>query len=158
MITTELKRPGQRPTVVAIFSFRHDAHLVPDLIENIAPMVDGWIAFDDTASTAFFSDEWGRRRALIEAALGIGARWILAVDPDERVERRVAGRMARLTRTSEPTAWLFRMREMYAPDRFRIDGLWGRKEQARLLSLHDGMKFDLPQFHAPWQAIYPQYR
>ena len=81
MITTELKRPGQRPNVVAIFSFRHDAHLVPDLIENIAPMVDGWIAFDDTASTAFFSDEWGRRRALIEAALGIGARWILAVDP-----------------------------------------------------------------------------
>jgi hypothetical protein len=158
MITTELKRPGQRPNVVAIFSFRHDAHLVPDLIENIAPMVDGWIAFDDTASTTFFSDEWTRRRALIEAALAVGARWILAVDPDERVERRAADRLARLTRTTEPTGWLFWLREMYAPDRYRVDGLWRKKEQARLLSLHEGMTFDLPALHAPWQAIHPAYR
>lgn len=158
MITTELRRPGTRPNVVAIFSFRYDAHLVPDLIENIAPIVDGWIAWDDTASTAFFSNEWDRRRALIETALGLGARWILALDPDERIERRVADRLARLTRPSEPTAWLFWLREMYAPDRFRVDGLWRTKEQARLLSLHEGMNFDLPALHAPWQAIHPAYR
>jgi hypothetical protein len=158
MITTELRQPGTRPNVVAIFSFRYDAHLVPDLIENIAPIVDGWIAYDDTASTERFSDEWQRRRALIETALALGARWILALDPDERVERRVADRLRWLTRTDEPTAWLFWLREMYAPDRYRVDGLWRKKEQARLLSLHHGMNFDLPPFHAPWQGIYPQYR
>ncbi|MGV8841626.1 MAG: hypothetical protein ACWA6X_15150, partial [Bauldia sp.] len=139
-------------------SFRYDGHLVPDLIENIAPVVDGWIAYDDTASTEAFSSEWGRRRALVEAALAAGARWILALDPDERVERRLADRLVRLTRPDEPTAWLFRLREMYAPDRFRVDGLWGKKRQARLLSLHDGMTFDLPALHAPWHAIHPRYR
>lgn len=158
MITVHLKRPGVRPGIVGIFSFRYDAHLVPDLIANIEPMVDGWISFDDRGSRELFSSEWARRRALVEAALGTGARWILALDPDERIERRVARRIARLTRTDEPTAYLFRLREMYAPDRYRVDGLWGRKEQARLLSLHDGMTFDLPALHAPWQAMFPGYR
>ena len=37
-----LQRP---PRVLALFSFRHDAHLVQDLIENIRPMVDGWVSY-----------------------------------------------------------------------------------------------------------------
>ncbi|MCC6734933.1 MAG: hypothetical protein IT534_02255 [Bauldia sp.] len=158
MITTELRRRHARPNVVAIFSFRYDAHLVPDLITNIAPVVDGWVAYDDRASTEVFSNEWVRRKALIETAQSLGARWILAIDPDERVERRLANRLPRLTRTDQPTAWLFRLREMYAPDRFRVDGLWRTKQRARLLSLHDDLRFDLPELHAPWQAIYPRYR
>ena len=104
MITTELRRRHARPNVVAIFSFRYDAHLVPDLITNIAPVVDGWVAYDDRASTEVFSNEWVRRKALIETAQSLGARWILAIDPDERVERRLANRLPRLTRTDHAAA------------------------------------------------------
>ncbi|MES0162583.1 hypothetical protein [Mesorhizobium sp. C268A] len=36
-----------RQRTVAVFSYRYDAHLVADLITNIDPVVDGWIAYDD---------------------------------------------------------------------------------------------------------------
>lgn len=36
-----------RQRTIAVFSYRYDAHLVPDLIANLDPIVDGWIALDD---------------------------------------------------------------------------------------------------------------
>src|SRR5687767_7745742 len=78
------------PRVLAVFSFRYDFHLVPDLIANIEPMVDGWISYDDRSGGPPFSGEPLRRRALVEKAVELGARWMLAVDPDERFECGVA--------------------------------------------------------------------
>ena len=58
-----------RPLVLGVFSFRDDAHLVPGLIENIGPMVDGWIAWDDRSSDSPFGDQRQRRKALLDAAV-----------------------------------------------------------------------------------------
>jgi hypothetical protein len=148
----------RRPNVLAIFAFRYDAHLVPDLIANIEPMVDGWIAYDDRAGGAAFSGEPARRKALVEKAMALGARWILAADPDERFEHRLAGRMADLTAPSEPRAYVFNLREMFSPTEYRVDGVWGTKRQARLLSLHPGMNFDLPPLHSVWTDLHRRYR
>ena len=57
-----------RPMILAIFSYRYDAELVPDLLANVSPAVDGWVAFDDRASGDLFSSEPRRRRLLIERA------------------------------------------------------------------------------------------
>jgi hypothetical protein len=157
--STRTRRGGvRRPVVVAIFAYRYDAHLVPDLIANIEPMVDGWIAYDDRAGGEPFAGEPGRRKALVEKAMEIGARWILAVDPDERFETRLARRMADLTAPSEPRAYLFNLREMFSPTEYRVDGVWGTKRQTRLLSLQPGMNFDLPALHSAWQNIHAGYR
>ena len=51
-------------TLTAAGAFRYDAHLVPGLLANIEPMVDGWISYDDRGSDAEFSDEPARRRPL----------------------------------------------------------------------------------------------
>ena len=82
--------------VLGVFSFRHDAHLVPGLVENIRPMVDGWVAYDDRSSDSPFGDERLRRKALLDAAVAQGARWILALDPAERIESALAGRIRNL--------------------------------------------------------------
>ncbi len=136
---------------MAVFSFRYDAHLVPDLLANVKPMVDGWISFDDRAGAGLFSDEPARRHALLSAARDIAARWVLAIDPDERLEARAASLLPRLTAGDDLAAYSVRIREMFAPDRYRVDGVWGRKWQYRIFRLPDGaFGPDTRALHGAW--------
>ena len=139
MMSAEIK-PGRPVRVLAVFSFRYDAHLVPAMIENIAPMVDGWIAYDDRASNALYSNEVRRRAMLLRAARNAGAAWALAIDPDERFEDGMAAAMPALLADTATGVHTFALREMYAPDTYRIDGICGEKRQGRLLSLKDGAR------------------
>ncbi|MCB1496981.1 MAG: hypothetical protein KDJ86_14425 [Bauldia sp.] len=153
MLTTEFFSRGWRlpwrrkPRTVAVFSFRYDAHLVPDLIENLRPMVDGYISYDDRAATDLFSSEPERRALLIRAARDTGARWVLYMDPDQRLEQAAAQEMPKLTKAEGPVAWGFRLRELYAPDVYRNDGAWGRKIRYRLFPLLDGQEFGTQALH-----------
>ena len=135
-----------------MFSFRYEAHLVPDLLHNIRPLVDGWVAFDDRSSSETFSNEPDRRRLLLDHASRMGARWALAVDPDERFENGLAGAMASLTAPQGQTAYAFCFREMFAPDAYRVDGIWGRKRQIRLFSLGEMPPYNM-EIHSPWLPI-----
>src|SRR5262245_55996516 len=85
------------PRVVAIFSFRYDAHLVPDLSENLRPIVDGYVADDDRGASEAYTDERVRKAMLREAAREMGAKWILCMDPDERLEMAASERIKELT-------------------------------------------------------------
>ncbi|MBZ9732883.1 hypothetical protein LB534_06410 [Mesorhizobium sp. CA18] len=158
MITIEMKPPRRRRgrwfwsqrKIVAVFSYRYDQHLVPDLIANLEPVVDGWIAYDDRASEGLFSSEPQRRRALIAAAHEAGADWVLAMDPDERLEQAVAGRIGRLTSGSRRIAWGFRCRELYTPASYRIDGRWGQKMQHRLFAAYPPDRYRSKELHGAW--------
>jgi hypothetical protein len=152
------QRRRRAPHVVAVFSFRYDAHLVPALLDNIGPMTDGWVAYDDTGSTGLFSEEVDRRLSLLQAARETGASWALAVDPDERFESGLASRIDRLTRREGPYAYSFALREMYSPDEYRIDGLWGEKRIARLLCLTRGISRPAGQLHLSWSSFVPGVR
>ena len=121
-----------KPPVIAVFSFRYDSHLVPDLIENISPFVDGWVSYDDRQSGELFSNESKRRLILIGEARKLGARWILAIDPDERLESAAVNRFRALTRWNRNVAWNFWLRELYEPNVYRVDGIWGWKRMPRL--------------------------
>lgn len=158
MIATHLK-PGWRwrrlawrrkPCIIAVFSFRYDHHLVPDLIANIEPMVDGWVSFDDRQASQVFSSEPERRRQLVAAAAGLGADYILGIDPDERLERRAARRMRELTENGQGRAFSFRLRELYGPDFYRVDGVWGRKRQFRLFPAFAPEAPRGPELHGRW--------
>jgi hypothetical protein len=158
MMTIEMKprrwRRGRwlwsRQKIIAVFSYRYDAHLVPDLIANLDPIVDGWIAYDDRQATDSFSSEPQRRRALLAAAHDAGADWILAMDPDERLEYGVAGRIGRMTAERGRIAWGFWCREMYTPTSYRVDGPWGRKIQHRLFRTFDPAHYQSKDLHGSW--------
>jgi hypothetical protein len=124
-----------KPRVVAIFSYRYDAHLVPDLIENITPLCDGWVSWDDRNAAAVFTGDAVRRHALYEAAFAAGAQWLLCVDPDERFEVGAAAHIRRMALVPGLTSWTFDLREMYTPTAWRSDGVWGRKRQRRLFRI-----------------------
>ncbi|MDX8477578.1 hypothetical protein RFN28_03680 [Mesorhizobium sp. VK24D] len=158
MITVEMKPPRRRrgrwlwsrQRIVAVFSYRYDAHLVPDLLANLDAIVDGWIAYDDRAANEIFSNEPQRRRALVAAAYEAGADWILAMDPDERLEIAVADRIGQLTRGSRRIAWGFRCREMYTPASYRVDGTWGQKMQHRLFGAYHPDRYRSKDLHGIW--------
>ena len=156
MISVQIK-PGARPNVLAIFSFRYDAHLVPALLANIEPAVDGWVFYDDRAGEGVFSNEVRRRTLLLNAARDAGARWALAVDPDERFETPLASCIGALT-ARPGRCYSFALREMYSPTAYRIDGVWGAKRQARLLSLEQGVIAPEGDLHLPWSRFVPHAR
>jgi glycosyltransferase involved in cell wall biosynthesis len=136
--------------VLAVFSYRYDAELVPDLLANIAPAVDGWVAFNDRDATDVFSSESQRRRLLIERARELGAAWVLAIDPDERIERGAATRIRALTREWRRIVWEFNLREMFTPTAYRVDGIWGSKMLGRLFPVFDGPLCSEQALHGSW--------
>lgn len=149
-------RAGRTPRVLGVFSFRYDAHLVPALIANIDPIVDGWISYDDRDASGLFSNEVQRRTALLQAARDAGADWALAVDPDERFEASLADAMPGLLDHSQARSHSFLLREMYSPNHYRVDGVWGTKRQPRLLSLREGVVTPPGDLHLSWTSFIPK--
>ena len=147
----------RRPRVVAIFSFRYDANLVPDLIENLRPIVDGFVAYDDRGAAEPYTDERVRKAALLDAARGMDARWVFCVDPDERLEDAASTLMPTMTKDTAPTIWNFRLREMYGSQAYRVDGIWGKKRIACLFPLLDGQVFSDAVLHGGRCPLNPDY-
>ena len=147
-----------RPTVLGVFSYRYDAELVPDLITHLQTIVDGFVSFDDTKAQELFSNEPARRRLLIERARELGATWVLAVDPDERFERALSTRIRLLTESPRRIVWQFKLREMYSTDSYRVDGIWGLKEQGRLFPVFDGPLCSERKLHGSWCNPTNKYR
>lgn len=121
--------------VLAAFSYRYDAHLVPDLLSNLAPVVHGWVALDDRASVSLYSSEPQRRRTLLAACRRLGAEWILSIDPDERLEDKAAARLPQLTAVATRPIWTLDLFELFAPGYYRADGIWGERQRQRLFPL-----------------------
>ena len=151
------KKSSRRARVVALFSFRYDAHLVPGLIENLRPIADGYIAYDDRSSASPYTDERQRRMFLLEAARELSAEWVLCVDPDERLEDATADLIPRMTKRDKPIIWKFRLREMYSPSAYRVDGIWGKKKIACLFPLLEGQIFSNAFLHGSRCPINPNY-
>jgi len=147
-----------RPRVLAVFSFRHDAHLVPALLKNLEPMVDGWVSYDDRSSPAPFSDECARRKALLDAAVAGGATWILAADPAERFEDALATRIRELIAAEGLVAYGFHVKEMYSPVDYRIDQGWNALKSRRLFSIRPGFAYDRHLFLDHWYPSDVAYR
>lgn len=136
--------------VLAAFSYRYDAHLVPGLLENLAQAVHGYVAWNDTGAEAELTPETVRRTLLLDEAKRLGARWILAVDPDERYEDALAARMPDLLARGEGNLWTFSLREMFSPDRYRTDGVWGGKSIMRLFPLRAANGVSTAVLHGNW--------
>ncbi len=138
------------PMVLAVFSYRYDAHLVPDLIENIRPSVHGFVAWDDRGAAAALSDEPTRRARLVDSARALGASWLLTVDPDERLERACADHLPQLLAEGDRTLWLFTIRDMFGPSHYRVDGFWGGKSAVRLFPIAAAGNYQDMALHGRW--------
>lgn len=154
MIECKMLRQARQgaPVVIAVFSYRYDAHLVPDFIENIRPLIHGYVAWDDRAATAEFTSEPERRNRLLDQAHRMGARWILALDPDERVETNFAKRLPEILALGDQNIWTFTLREMFTQDRYRTDGIWAAKRRITLFPAKAAKRKVDTALHGTWIA------
>jgi glycosyltransferase involved in cell wall biosynthesis len=150
-----------------------------DWLRNVPPQVDGVIALDDGSEDGSAErlashlsvlelvrrprrdggelDEAENRRLLYAAAARHRPDWLVAIDADERVERRFRRRaereIARLT-LAGATAASVEIRELWdRPDRMRVDGAWGEKRQARLFAWRPGIEADPQRLHGHWAPL-----
>ncbi len=144
--------------IIAIFSFRYEAHLVAALLENIRPFVHGYAYWDDRAAGPATGGEPNRRNHLNRAALAMGADWILGVDPDERFEDAMANKVPDLTQGHDNRVlWTFQLREMFTANDWRSDGVWGFKTQMRLYPASAAQQSVSRELHGPFVLITPDY-
>ncbi|MEP7334250.1 MAG: hypothetical protein ABI717_00585 [Actinomycetota bacterium] len=172
--------PVRRVRLFALVAVRDGMRHLPGLLANIAPHVDGVVALDDGSrdgSAEFLEgrpevvelirnpaerprwDEVANHRQLVAAALQHGAEWAQCIDHDERVERNFRTRAERVIARGGRlgvTAFSLSVLELWdAPDRYRADGVWGKKTKPTLFRLRADHEFDPRPLHgikAPLQS------
>jgi glycosyltransferase involved in cell wall biosynthesis len=164
--------------LLALVAARDERSELPGLIANLAPHVDGIVALDDGSvdgTGAWLEqqpavlevlqvdrgpwDEPRNHRLLVAAGVRHGADWLLSIDADERVEEQFRDRAERVIRRGGLLglqAFALRLRDLWdGEDRVRADGIWGRKQVARLFRACADHGFDESALHAhkaPLQA------
>lgn len=160
--------------LLALVPVRDELQLLPGLFASLAPQVDGVIALDDASTDG--SREWleqraevvellrapadragwddaANNRALTEAAVRNRADWVVCVDADERLERDFrprAERAIRRCRRFGVRAFALRLHDLWGShERYRVDGLWGRKWVARLFRPLPGDRYSSAPLHPP---------
>jgi hypothetical protein len=143
--------------LVLVFAYRYDYKLVPGLLKNTEGFVDDYVAYDDRNSTEIYSHEGSIRLSLIEEAKKRGADWILAVDPDERLEISAGKQIRRLIEKKEKIIYGFNFREMWSSDEYRVDGIWGKKKRFSLFPVFPDQQFMNLSVHSQWHPINSDY-
>ena len=167
------------PRILALLAFHDEIRFLPGYFQNVRTQVDGVVALDDGStdgSGEFASqqpymlqliripqrephiwDEPRNRRLLIEAAWAHNADWIIALDADERLERDFRARAIVEIERAENSgfqAFAVKYRELWDyADTYRLDGIWGRKSQARLFKARRDNEFDTRTFHGHWAPL-----
>ena len=63
-----------------------------------------------------------------------------------------------MTAVIEPMAWQFRLRELYTPTAYRVDGRWNKKTLTCLFPVLDGQIFSDAPLHGRRSPLNPEYR
>jgi hypothetical protein len=144
------------PRLFAVFSFKYDTRLLPDLIKNL-DFCDGFIIHDDRSNDQKWFHEGETRQMLIEKARKAGADWVLCVDPDERFELSAGQKIRTLIQKDEEVIYGFPFRELWNKTEYRIDGIWGKKVKYILFPIKEQQVFLNLPVHCPWAPINENY-
>ncbi|WP_423459018.1 glycosyltransferase family 2 protein [Ottowia sp. VDI28] len=155
------------PRIIALMQVRNESRCLQGCLDHLREHVDGLIALDDgstdgtpsilrgepslielLSNPASSDHQWREREnqvRLLYAARQHGAEWVLVCDADERYEemflKNLRGIAHSLSRWKLPGIG-FMFRELWdTPQQFRIDGIWGKKNQVRFFKLPSSTKF-----------------
>ncbi|CAB4913808.1 unannotated protein [freshwater metagenome] len=170
----------RRLRLIAVLAVRDEAAHLPSWLTNVAAQVDAIVALDDGSRDGSAEilrshssvaevlanpidrprwDEVGNHHALVACALRHGAEWIVALDADERLERRFRDRVERAIRRGRARgieAFALPVLDLWdSPHAFRVDGHWGSRRVPRLFRARADHDFDERPLHAakaPLQA------
>jgi len=143
--------------IIAVFSYRYDKELVPGLLDNIS-WVDDVVSIDDTDNKKLWVNEKEMRMKLKKMAIEKGADWILEIDPDERLEKNAENVFRALTKHKSKIVFEINLRELYEPNMYRIDGIWGRKKRRKLHPVYSGQEYKDKDIHFSGFPINKEYQ
>jgi len=145
--------------IFAVFSFRYDYKMVPDLLKNLEGIIDDYVFWDDRNrdETDLYFHEGKTRNWLINEAKRKGADWILGIDPDERFEKNAGTIIRQLIKEKKKIIYGFEYRELWSPDSYRIDGVWGSKKKFSLFPVFPDQEFMSLRVHCQWHPVNPGY-
>jgi hypothetical protein len=137
--------------LVACFGFRYEPQwLVDDLLKNIEGVADDVFTFDNRDCKDLWIDRETFNNTLREGARSLGADYMLVLAPDERLEKNAGAIIKQLVNRNSRKSYRFKLREMYTPTAYRIDGIWGKKGRVRLHYMHGAIgneNVDLNIYH-----------
>lgn len=135
--------------IIAAFAYRYEPDwLIDDLRENLS-WVDGFAELDDRDRSDLWGERGDRTQRLMEIARAMEPDWIFYTAPDERLEDRAARVLRRLARRPHGR-YSFALREMWTPDSYRVDGVWGAKRRSRFFRpgwKHGSRPLDVNLYH-----------
>lgn len=150
---------GRMIRVIAIVSYKFDADLLADLQENLRGIADECIIrFDEHGELLL--DEGRYRESMVREAEAAGADYVVSIDPDERFEKRTARKMQWLMRLhlGQRVLFEFNTRELYAPKKYRVDGIWGSKSRIMIFPIFADNIYSDAKLHSPHQPLNDGYR
>ena len=147
------------PRIIAAFAYRYEPDwMIEQLRENLS-WVDGFAELNDRARTETWGNTLERTAALMEIVREMGADWVYYTAPDERLEYRAGAVLRDLAERGKHDRYRLRLREMWTPDSYRSDGVWGRKWRTRFYrpgTSGKGRNVDLNIYHL--KMIEPENR
>lgn len=107
-------------------------HLVDELRANLA-WADCFVERDERSQGELWSVRRERNQKLIrQAREESDADWFLLMDPDERMQNGAEDEIREATEGPIGFRYSFPLRELWTPDQYRTDGIWGQKTRRRL--------------------------
>lgn len=140
-----------RNRLVALFGIKYEPDwLVEQLKENLRPFVDDFAILDCRDRDELWIHEGDYRVLLREEARKKKADWVLITSPDERLEDG-AGDVIRplIDNNHDRKIYNFKLRELYMPNKYRVDGIWGQKTRGRLFPLLPDNKHAYQKIQCP---------
>lgn len=131
--------------LVAMFGIKYEPDwLVDQLKENLKDWVDDFAILDcRDRKDELWIHEGEYRAELRKIAREMNANWVFHTSPDERWEKN-AGKAIRPL-VDDPiihkVIYSFNLREMWYPNEYRVDGIWGEKIRPRLYPLLPDNKY-----------------
>jgi hypothetical protein len=135
--------------IVAGFAYRYEPDwMIDQLRENLA-WVDGFAEINTRGRGDVWMPRLERVRAVQQLARDMDADWVLALDPDERLEDGAEATLRKLA-DGRHGRYSLRMRELWTPTAYRIDGTWGNRRRRRFYRLgnrHQAQPIDINIYH-----------
>ncbi|MGK0722262.1 hypothetical protein [Leucobacter sp. W1478] len=140
-------------------SYKFDQDHLEDLKKNLRGLADVCLfTYDEHGE--LLRNEGKYREALVRQAEAAGADYVISIDPDERFERGTASRMRHLMRRylGERVLFEFNYRELYSPNKYRIDGIWGTKSRIMIFPIFPDNVYSDARLHSPHQPLNDEFR
>lgn len=140
--------------IVAMFAYcERDKHFVAGALANLS-WVDDIVVYDNSGKPY---NEREMRLEMKRQAIAKRADWILELDPDERFEKNASKIFREVTQTKRKVVYRVNFRELYTPDSYRVDGIWGKKHRISLYPVYPGQKIKDKTFNMKTWPVTPDY-